>query len=296
MPSGCVTDTPDGHPATGRSPGLGDEADLQRVRAAGERRGGARQHRTLDPFPRRWFTRHGAGAVHGELLVQNPRCAHRHRAQGAAALLSSPAPRRRTTGMPLRDGRPHQRPHAYGNGIILGKVPCNNGLGGTAPRVTRSGSDGHVFGVAIEHFLGIGDPEKTRPPARPLRARQRSIRTGRLFHEGVRQAGPLPAPSRRSAARSVAIQRTGAGYGAAPAHQGRGRHCLPRQLQLEPSGAVFGGGPPSCRAAGAGCWSRTSPAGSSRTRSPIQGPNGPSRSGTLQLSVSNSAPAWWTSP
>lgn len=191
-----------------------------------------------------------------------------------------------------------RRPHAYGNGIILGKVPCNNGLGGITPAGYQNGNqdgtpDGHVFGVAIEHFLGTGSPENKT--ACPAASSQSTLDPWSVYSikVSVRQA-PCPPPS-AAQCRTVAysIQKTGPVFGITPIIKGGGGTAFLDNSEPEPSGPVFGGTAPIVPRG----WSRLLYADRSSwfiaNVLTEPGKNWSFQVKNVQLSVSNAAPAWW---
>ncbi|XXY17664.1 MopE-related protein [Sorangium sp. So ce216] len=297
----CATDTLDCDNAQGAPVGAGTRLISNAVEQLQNGVAVRGSIDTLDPYATMVYHVMELELYTGNFFVQNPEA---HIAIAPRTLLPYVVPGTTTPYngyAPFVMDGPSKRPHAYGNGIILGKVPCNNGLGGVTPAGYQNGngdgtSDGHVFGVAIEHFLGAGDPEnKTACPAASSQTTldPYTVYSVKVF---VKQA-PCPAPS-AAQCRSVgyAIRSMGAVFGPSLPSRGGGDTAFLDNSQPEPSGPVFGGGPTVVPRG----WSRLLVADRSSWfiahAFTNPGTDWSFQVRNLQLSVSNSAPAWWTSP
>lgn len=194
-----------------------------------------------------------------------------------------------------------RRPHAYGNGFIFGKVPCNQGLGGVTPAGYQDGNgdgstDGHVMGIAIEHFLGpVGPATSENKTACPGAAKQLTVDHDAIYALRVfvrQQACPTGAAQCRWVGYS--IQRLPPVFGSAPLVLGGNDWADDSQPQ--PAGPVFGGGtavvPPgwsALKTADVSSWfiahvfTNPGTAWSFRVKN-------------VQFGVSDTPPVWWTGP
>ena len=122
-----------------------------------------------------------------------------------------------------------KRPHAYGNGLILGKVPCNQNTGvplGYLPQASLAN------GIAIEHFLGAGAIEnRTACPPNQIAFENEAKYSVKV---GVRQAQcPDSAWQCRWVAYRIEKIVEGPVWGAPPNAKGGGDHGFRDNSQAE---------------------------------------------------------------